>query len=173
MITIQLSAQVVISGMQMTVAFHYEPRISKQHRYLYLQYTACLLLLLLSLERYMSVQYNIHKKGGLDSGKRVIIDKRFEKDFRTLPKSIQMKFATIFSVLETKGNLQGVDDVWIKKLVGYDLFEIKIRYKGQWRCFYSYTKNEQIIILHLLLKKTNKTPSRVLKTAISRLKEYE
>lgn len=60
----------------------------------------------------------------------------------------------------------------VKKLSGTPLWEIRILGKDNIRTFYAVVHNNSIIILHGFIKKTQKTPSREINLALSRLKEW-
>lgn len=101
--------------------------------------------------------------------KRVEIDVRAAKEIRKFPKEVQAKFTAIFTILKRDGYLQQP----YSKRVNIHLFEIRIRYKGQWRTLYAYLSKIKIIILSAFLKKTRKTPKKEIKKALKRLKEYK
>ena len=60
--------------------------------------------------------------------KKIEIDTRAGKAIRKFPKEVQAKFAATFKILERDGYLQKP----YAKRINIHLFEIKIRYKGQW-----------------------------------------
>ncbi len=54
------------------------------------------------------------------------------------------------------------------------LFELRMKSReGIGRVFYCTLVNKRIVMLHSFIKKTQKTPSRELKVAISRMKEVK
>lgn len=58
------------------------------------------------------------------------------------------------------------------RALGSGLFEMRARGReGIGRTFYCVRLGEQIVILHAIIKKTEKTPARALDTARARLKE--
>jgi len=60
-----------------------------------------------------------------------------------------------------------------KKLKGYkNLFELRVKSKGEFRCLYSYIGNEEITVLTAFNKKRQKTPVKEINKAIRRLKDY-
>lgn len=77
----------------------------------------------------------------------------------------------MFRVLEDKGMLKEPDG---KKLSGHKgLFEIRVKVKTNWRLFYAYALEDKILLLHLINKKTQKTPVNEINLAKKRLREYE
>lgn len=67
----------------------------------------------------------------------------------------------------------GLDSVipHLKKLSGTPLWEIRILGQDSARILYVTRREKQILVLHAFIKKTNKTPSKEIKTALDRLKE--
>lgn len=103
--------------------------------------------------------------------KSIFIDKNAQKELQKFPRPVQIKFQAAFELLEELGKLE---EPLGKKLSGHrNLFEIRIRYQGQWRSIYSYLEQETIIILSAFVKKTQKTESKELEKAIKRLQLYK
>lgn len=87
------------------------------------------------------------------------------------PREVQLKFRAMFIVLGNEGRLEEPDG---KKLIGsMGLFEIRIKYQGQWRAIYAYVKDDNVIILSAFTKKTQKIPTTELDKAKRRLLEYK
>ena len=101
--------------------------------------------------------------------KRLLIDSRAEKELRKFIDKVQIEFEAYFVILKKEGKLEFPDSKKIDK----NLFEIRIRYKNQYRGFYAYAGKEYVIVLHFFKKKTKKTPLKNIKTAKRRLKQYE
>ncbi len=102
--------------------------------------------------------------------KIVIVDRRTNKELQHFPIAVQIKFKALFKALEIYGKLEEPEG---KKLIGNSgLFEVRVKYQGQWRAVYAYIKNDQIIILSAFAKKTQKTPKTELEKARNRLLEY-
>lgn len=102
--------------------------------------------------------------------KEVVVDKRAEKELRKCSKAVRLKFEAAFDQLEIDGYLE---EPYAKKLTGYkQLFEIRIKHKGQWRAVYAYLMGAQIVILSVFAKKTQQTPKYELLKALYRLKTY-
>ena len=101
--------------------------------------------------------------------KNIFIDKNAEKELRELGEEIQLEFEAYFKILELEGKL----DLPQAKKVTKNLFEIRIKLKGEFRGFYAYIGKLDIVILHFFRKKTQKTPIKDLELAQRRLKQYE
>lgn len=103
--------------------------------------------------------------------KKVFIDKRAEKELKKFPRLVQLKFQALFEILELNGKLE---EPFGKKLVGNTyLFEVRLKYQGQWRALYAYIIVDSIIVLSAFAKKTQKTPITELEKAKKRLHEYK
>lgn len=103
--------------------------------------------------------------------KIAIFHPKAEEEFNLLGRSIQAHFRSIIKALEINCLLREPEG---KKLKGYkNLFEIRVRVNNQWRGFYGYLKNDEILIVHFTNKKTQKTPLKIINLAIKRLKDYE
>lgn len=82
-----------------------------------------------------------------------------------------LKAKALFEILEEKGKLE---PPFAKKFTGHsELFELRIRYQGQWRIIYAYITQNHITILFAFTKKTQKTPSQELAKAQHRLQEVK
>lgn len=101
--------------------------------------------------------------------KIVVFDSIASRDFENLEIDVKNKFLDLIFTLEVKGRLEQPEG----KKITNDLYEARVRHKNQWRGIYAYIKSNQIIILHIFVKKTQKIPTKDLKTALSRLKKYE
>jgi phage-related protein len=105
----------------------------------------------------------------MNVNKIVYIDERAKRFLHSLDRRVIVQFHTLFDLLKVRGKLQHPDS----KKVTKNLFEIRIRMDNQYRGFYAYIKRKQIIILHIFIKKTQKTPRKEILTAIKRLKQNE
>lgn len=101
--------------------------------------------------------------------KMVRLDKRAIKEIKKFPGDAQIKARAMIKVLARDGNLI---EPYGKKLDD-GLFEIRIKYKGQWRLIYAYLIDDFIIVLSAFQKKTQKTPLIEIKKAKTRLKGYQ
>ena len=101
--------------------------------------------------------------------KTVIFDKRAQKEFSKFPQQVRVRITALAVELEKRGSLEEPDCKKIDSI----LFEVRVRYKGQWRALYAYVKDEFIIILCAFHKKTQKAPRNEIQKAKERLREYE
>ena len=114
------------------------------------------------------LDYLLHICNNTSVKKQVIIDKRADKEIKKFPKIVQTKFTALFIILERDGSLKEP----LGKRINNDLFEIRVKYKGQWRVLYAYLGKNEIVILSGFHKKTQKTPTQQIDKAIQRLKQY-
>jgi phage-related protein len=94
-----------------------------------------------------------------------------KQDVRCFEKSIKAKYFAITDMILEHGPHLGMP---FTKTMGKGLFEI--RAKGQAgiaRGFFCTIKNNTIIILHVFVKKTQKTPQKELNLAQKRMKEVK
>lgn len=101
--------------------------------------------------------------------KNIFVDKNAEKELREFSEEVQLAFEAYFKILELEGKL---DFPQAKKITG-DLFEIRVKFQGEYRGFYAYIGKLDIVVLHFFRKKTQKTPIKDLELAQRRLKKYE
>ena len=101
--------------------------------------------------------------------KNIFIDKSAEKELREFGEEVQLEFEAYLKVLELEGKLE----LPYAKKVTRDLFEIRVKLKGEYRGFYAYLGKIDIVVLHFFRKKTQKTPVWELELARKRLKQYE
>jgi len=103
--------------------------------------------------------------------KIILLHVRAEKELLKFSRVVKLKFKGLFEILESTGKLE---EPFAKKLSGQnDLFELRVRHKGQWRAMYAYIEDSSIIILSAFHKKTQKTPQSELNKASKRLQEYK
>ena len=101
--------------------------------------------------------------------KKIIeIDTRAERELSRFPKAVQREFQSLLEILEQAGKL----DPPCAKKITKDLFEIRVRYQGQWRALYAYLKHNAVIILSAFRKKTQTTPLKEIHKAEHRLQQY-
>lgn len=97
------------------------------------------------------------------------MDKNAEKELRAFGEEVQLEFEAYFKILELEGKL-GFPQA---RKITRDIFEIRIKLKGEYRGFYAYIGKQDIVILHFFRKKTQKTPLKDLDLAQRRLRIYE
>jgi len=87
------------------------------------------------------------------------------------PPKILAKLLHIFEMIEELGPQLGEP---FTKSLGDRLFEIRVKAKeGIGRSIFCYQQGNKIIILHSFIKKSQKTPQKDLKIALTRKKEIE
>ena len=100
---------------------------------------------------------------------KVFLDIKAQKEFGKFTEPVQIKFDSLFKNLRDIGWLNFPDSRKLEK----NLYELRIKYQGEYRGLYAYIINSQIVALRFFRKKTQKTPIKDLKTAKRRLKLYE
>ena len=101
--------------------------------------------------------------------KNIFLDRNAQKELREFDEEVQLEFEAYFKILELEGKL----DLPHAKKIARNLFEIRIKLKGEYRGFYAYVGKLDIVVLHFFRKKTQKTPMKDLELAQRRLKQYE
>ena len=100
--------------------------------------------------------------------KLVAIDSSATKELDSFPIEVRIRFNDLFEILSKEGRLE----MPFAKKIADNLFEIRVKDKGQWRVTYAYILKNQILILSAFQKKTQKIPKKELTTALKRLKKY-
>ncbi len=94
---------------------------------------------------------------------------RVEKQVMDWPIGVRADFLRIIEAMLEFGPDLGMPRT---RAMGNGLFEMRAKGReGIGRAFYCTLVGEQIVILHTIVKKTEKTPARELEVARSRLKE--
>lgn len=88
-----------------------------------------------------------------------------------LPSRERARVVDALDDLEEFGTFLGMPHV--RPLHGTPLWELRIRGRVQHRVFYVAIQNRRILLLHAFTKKTQRTPTREIQTALSRFIEYE
>ena len=101
--------------------------------------------------------------------KNIFLDKNAEKELREFDEEVQLEFEAYFKILQLEGKL----DFPSARKVTRNIFEIRIKLKGEYRGFYAYIGKLDVVILHFFRKKTQKTPIKDLELTQRRLKQYE
>jgi phage-related protein len=101
--------------------------------------------------------------------KNIFVDKNAQKELREFSEEVQLEFEAYFKILELEGKLELPQ----ARKVTRDLFEIRVKFQGEYRGFYAYIGKLDIVVLHFFRKKTQKTPIKDLELAQRRLKQYE
>lgn len=100
--------------------------------------------------------------------KKVIIDERADKELSKFSEKVREEFEKRFTFLRIEGKLEFPE----ARKVTRELFEVRIKFEGEYRSFYSYIGKDYVIVLHAFRKKTQRTPLKNLEIAERRLKEY-
>jgi phage-related protein len=94
-----------------------------------------------------------------------------EGEVLSLPDSLLARYARLTEVMKDYGPNLGMPHT---KAMGDGLFELRLKGKeGIARVFYCTIINHEIIILHTIIKKQQKTPLQELRLAKERLKEVK
>lgn len=93
------------------------------------------------------------------------------KYFLDLHPSAKAKVFRIFQNIKEYGLISAIPH--IKKLTGTPLWEIRILGGDSVRILYITQKEKQILLLHGFVKKTNKTPSKEIGIALSRISKVD
>lgn len=101
--------------------------------------------------------------------KVVEIDERAVKEIDQFCVEVQMRITTLLDALARDGFLKEPHGKRINK----DIFEIRVKYKGQFRALYAYLVKNKVIILTAFQKKKQKTPTKEIKKAEKRLAQYK
>jgi phage-related protein len=89
----------------------------------------------------------------------------------SLPPSASEKVFRAIRPLEEFG--VGTHILGVKKLVGTPIWEVRILGKDSIRIFFVVPVRGLVLILHGFIKKSQKTPSRDIRTAIARLEDWK
>ena len=82
----------------------------------------------------------------------------------------QSKIYNTFELLEKYGLNLGLP--YVKKLKGYDLWELRVVGGDNIRIFYVTVESKKFLLLHGFVKKKQKTDIKEIKVALKRLDEY-
>ena len=94
-----------------------------------------------------------------------------ENTVHNLDKSIKAKYMAITNMMVTMGPNLGMP---YTKAMGKGLFEIRAKERaGIARGFFCTISKNTILVLHVFLKKSQKTPKKELELAIKRMKEVK
>jgi phage-related protein len=96
--------------------------------------------------------------------KRIQSHPSARKEVEKFPEEMREKFWTLVLELAHCGSLEYPDG---RKLRGHDLFEMRVKSGGVYRCLYSYWGDE-IVLLSAFQKKSQKTPIREIEKAKTR-----
>jgi len=91
-----------------------------------------------------------------------------EKKVLSLPNGLLARYLRLTDLMLEFGSNLGMPHT---RSIGDGLFELRVKGKeGIARVFFCTIVNRRIIILHVFIKKTNKTPKKEIKIAINRMR---
>lgn|SRR3989338_2517194 len=94
-----------------------------------------------------------------------------EEELSRWPKKLYARYLRTIDLLEEQGPNLGMA---LTRAMGEGLFEIRVKtIEGAGRAFFCVVVDRKIIILHSIIKKTDKTPRKELRLAKKRLKEVK
>jgi phage-related protein len=98
------------------------------------------------------------------------LDSAVEADLNALPEDIQARFLRIARLIASEG-LSNVREPYVAHLDG-PVWEIRMKGKdGIARAAYVTASGFRVVVVHVFVKKTQKTPRREIETALRRAKE--
>ena len=97
---------------------------------------------------------------------------RIEGEFQHLPGDIRARFARIIGMIETYG-LQRVGMPYVRHITG-KLWEMRAEGRdGIARGMYVTASGQRVVLVHVFMKKTQKTPRSEIEQALANAKEVE
>lgn len=100
--------------------------------------------------------------------KQVEIDARAAEEIEQFDEEVRIRIAASLEILARDGFLR---EPYAKR-IDAELFEIRVKYRGQYRTIYAYLYKTKVIVLSAFQKKTQKTPKKEINKAKKRLKQY-
>ena len=99
-----------------------------------------------------------------------ILDRRVERELDSLAADVRQRFLRIVELVERHG-LEAMHEPHVKHLEG-KLWEMRMKgTDGIARALYVTVSGERVVVVHVFMKKTQKTPARALEIARTRAKE--
>ena len=98
-------------------------------------------------------------------------DERLQQAILGLPNGIMARFFHCTDRMQVHGPDLGMPHT---RALRKGLFELRLKSnEGIWRVFFGVLENRRIVMLHLFMKKTEKTPLKEMDLALRRLKEWK
>ena len=98
------------------------------------------------------------------------LNQRVVAEFKALPKEMQANYLHIIGMIERNGP-KAIGMPFVKPL-GNKLWEIRFKGKsGIARTIYVTAEGKRLVVVHIFIKKTQKTPKRAIDLALKRAKE--
>lgn len=95
----------------------------------------------------------------------IFLNGKIKNHLLSLEKSSISKSLKLIKLLERFGNELGMP--YSKKLLP-NLYELRVRGQQEIRIFYGFHQN-QAVVVHLFIKKSQKTPQKEIETALARI----
>jgi phage-related protein len=100
------------------------------------------------------------------------LDEEVQATLFALPRDIRAAFERIVGLIQSHG-LEQVREPYVKHLEG-PLWEMRLKGKdGIARAAYVTATGHRVVVVHVFVKKTQKTPRREVETALRRAKEVQ
>jgi phage-related protein len=100
------------------------------------------------------------------------LDEKVREAFEDFPRDIRASFQRIVELIQSHG-LERVREPYVKHLEG-SLWEMRMKGKsGIARAVYVTAVHKKIVIVHVFVKKTQRTPRREIMIALKRAKEIQ
>ena len=101
-----------------------------------------------------------------------LLDDQVRNALEALPDDVQASFLRVSRLIEAAG-LANVHEPYVKHLVG-KLWEMQMKGKdGIARAAYVTATGHRAVVVHVFVKKTQRTPRREIETALRRAKEVQ
>lgn len=99
-----------------------------------------------------------------------LLDQRVRDELAALPEDVQARFKRIVQLIQASG-LEKVREPYVKHLEGKP-WEMRMSGQDQiGRAIYVTVTGRRVVVLHLFVKKTQKTPTQALRIARQRAKD--
>ena len=100
------------------------------------------------------------------------LDDNIRDALEALPRDIRARFERIVNLIQDHG-LERVREPYVKHLEG-SLWEMRMKGKdGIARAAYVTASGHRVVVVHVFVKKTQKTPRREIETALRRAKKIQ
>jgi phage-related protein len=100
------------------------------------------------------------------------LDDNIRDALEALPRDIRARFERIVNLIQDHG-LERVREPYVKHLEG-PLWEMRMKGRdGIARAAYVTASGRRVVVVHVFVKKTQKTPRREIETALRRAKEVQ
>lgn len=105
--------------------------------------------------------------------KILFYNKRTEAALDALSEKMQLAFDRILGLMRTKGTWN-IGMPYVRHMSGTPLYEIRLKdSSGIARVLFVSLEEDHLLVLHVFIKKTEKTPRHEIELALQRLKEVK